>query len=474
MGDITSYVKRGYYMSMLKAGFAQIDITPEGGPVSLNGQFEVRITTQIQDPIMAVAMVLEREGERSIWVSIDSGSCRLGLTRGVERLLGDRLPGFRPEQLVIAATHIHTGPYIEKGGLLSLTGEAGVQEDEGALTSVECCRQLVSKVAEVVETAWKKLEVCEIEVAVAPIITGVNRRVVYQDGTARMYGELVPESFLRMESRDGGPSQFLYVYRKKDRKLLGVVADVPCPAQCDERANYISGDYWGVVRREVAAVWGTEVSVLGLCRAAGDLSPHAMIDRIQGYNDMPCSHEKAEVLGSWIAENIISHKKRVIETLDSCSVLKQKGITAFYELWPVSEEEYKEAKEYLQEVPVNDPSNSKFDPFTFANSWVRVQRVEKQPKTTEMLIRATRIGNVALLSLPGEVYIEYADRIRVACQDVMIFDVQLACSYLGYLATKDAVKRGHYSANIFNCYFAPEEGDKLVEDAVALIKSLFE
>ena len=460
-------------MGILKAGFAQTDITPVGGPISLCGQFEVRITTEIHDPLMAVAMVLEKDDVRSIWVGADLNFCPTELSREVEELLADKLPGFASEQLAISVTHSHTGPHIRKRGYISLTGEAGLQEDEGALDSTECRRQIAAKIAEVVEAAWKNLTECQIEVAVAQIITGVNRRVVYKDGTAQMYGKLHGDNFIRMESRDGGPSQFLYVYRKEDHKLLGVTADVPCPCQCNESVNYVTGDYWGVVRQEIAAHYGDDVCVLGMCRAAGDLSPHAMVDRIPGYNDKRRQHQEAVDMGQWIAENIISHQKRILFTYDSDTVLKQAGITPSYELWPVTDEEYKEAKAYNLEVPEYDPSNPKFEKFKFANSWVQVQRVENQPKTMEVLIRATKIGDVTLVSLPGEIYIEFADRIRMACPETLVFDVELACSHIGYLATEAAVQGGHYSANIFNGLFTPAEGDKMVADAIALIRSLY-
>lgn len=460
-------------MSTLKAGFAQADITPVGGPISLCGQFQTRITTQIHDPLMAVVTVLEKDGVRSIWVAADINFIPTELTEEAEALIGKFLPDFSPEQLAISATHVHTGPHIKKNGYLSLTGESGMQEDEGTLTSTECRRQIVAGIAKAIRLAWEQLEECEIDLAVAQIITGVNRRVVYKDGSAAMYGKLHTDQFLRMESRDGGPSQFLYVYRKEDHKLKGIIADVPCPCQCNEAVNYVTGDYWGVVRQEIASHYGDDVYVLGLTRAAGDLSPHAMVDSIPGYNDGRKEHEDAVEMGQWIAENIISHQKRVIYSYSSDTVLKQAGISPSYDLWPVSDKEYEEAKAYAEKVPVFDPDNPDFDLFTFANTWVRIQRKEKQPKSTKVLLRATRIGNITLLSLPGEIYIEYADRIRMACPETIVFDVELACSHIGYLATRNAVKAGHYSANIFNGLFTPEEGDKMVADAVALIRSLY-
>lgn len=465
-----------HIMGVLMAGWGQADITPRGGAVSLCGQFETRITTEVKDPMQAVALMLEKDGVRSIWVGCDLVEAFAVLSHEVEDLLKDMLPGFAPEQLTIAGTHIHTGPYIERVGLLSLTGDEGQKEDEGTLTTAECRAQVAKGIAEAVMRAYRDLTESEMGLAIAHIITGVNRRVVYKDGSAKMYGDLATDQFLKMESRDGGPSQFLYVYRACDHKLTGVVANVPCTAQCDEMANYITADYWGVVREHTARDLGADVHILPLCRAAGDLSPHPMVDKYSFEESGRWGRANCEYMGGWVAENIVSHQKRIVRRYDSkTTVLKQAAETLTYPLWSVTDEEYKAACEYM-ENPANFDENGKpVDSFNFANAWTRKNRVEKQPKTYDISVRGTRLGDIAFFSLPFETYIEYADRIRMALPKVTVFDVQLGYDCLGYLPTPQAVAGGHYSANIFNGLCKPEEGgEKMVADAVRIIGGLFQ
>ena len=97
-----------------------------------------------------------------------------------------------------------------------------------------------------------------------------------------MYGDVHREDFCGMEGRDGGPMQFLYVYNAVRCDLTGVVANIPCPAQCDEHASYVTADYFGVVRSRLQEALGEAVCLLPLVRAAGDLSPHDMVDRMPG------------------------------------------------------------------------------------------------------------------------------------------------------------------------------------------------
>jgi len=56
----------------MKVGFGQAEYTPRGGNVSLFGQFELRITEEVLDPLNVVAMVMVSEHARTVWVSVDT------------------------------------------------------------------------------------------------------------------------------------------------------------------------------------------------------------------------------------------------------------------------------------------------------------------------------------------------------------------------------------------------------------------
>ena len=454
----------------LKIGWGQADITPRGGLVSLCGQFHTRIAAEVLDPMHAVAMVIRTDKAQSIWVSCDLVQATARLSEEVAAELGIQLDGFSPNQLAIAGTHIHTGPYLQRDGMLSLTGDQS--EDEGTLSSAECRRQVKEGIVRAVLDAVNDLREGTLELAVAHIITGVNRRTVYKDGSAKMYGNVNEPQFYRMESRDGGPTQLLYAY-DQDHKLRGVVANVPCTAQCDEMAEYITADYWGVARQILAKHWGEDVKVLPLCRAAGDLSPHPMVDKIAGFDATRWGRQRTIDMGEWIAENLLSHQRKALRTYGSGAAHGQAALTLDFPIWKVSEREYQEALAYL-----GDPSNYKEDgspvnTFSHANAWTRRKRIQDGETLYSAKIFATRVDDVAFLSLPFELYIEYADRIRMALPECVVFDVQLAYDCLGYLATPAAVQGGDYSANIFNGICSPEGGEFLIDQAVALIKSLF-
>jgi len=89
----------------LAAGFAKEPITPKG-PVFLGGFGPMRISTGAHDDIFVRSLVLLQGKEKLALVSVDV----VGLQRTDVQAMKARVKGFRPEQIIIASTHTHSGP----------------------------------------------------------------------------------------------------------------------------------------------------------------------------------------------------------------------------------------------------------------------------------------------------------------------------------------------------------------------------
>jgi len=175
----------------------------------------------------------------------------------------------------------------------------------------ELRRQICAQIAKAVRCAVDKLEETEIASGSADILTGFCRRVIYRDGTAEMYGDPHREDFCCLEYPDGGPTQMIYFYRKSDHALTGVVANVPCPSQADESSEYLTADYWGVVREELENTYGREIFVLATCRAAGELSPHRLMRSPDHDTKQEWGRASAERLGRWIAKHLVMEEQKI-------------------------------------------------------------------------------------------------------------------------------------------------------------------
>ena len=94
-------------MSSLKAGFAEIKITPPLG-IELGGFSTKRHAEAIHDDLFATACVIG-DGEKTIAIcSLDALKIERKMTARVrEQLVADGIP---VERILLAATHTHSGP----------------------------------------------------------------------------------------------------------------------------------------------------------------------------------------------------------------------------------------------------------------------------------------------------------------------------------------------------------------------------
>ena len=99
----------------LHAGAAAADITPEQWPLSLRGSFTPRDSGGVNDPLHARAIAVQNGAGRAVIVIVDN----LGIGRETLDEIKKRAAeatGWKPEEMLIAATHTHTAPSISGSG----------------------------------------------------------------------------------------------------------------------------------------------------------------------------------------------------------------------------------------------------------------------------------------------------------------------------------------------------------------------
>src|SRR3954463_3145776 len=94
----------------LKVGSAAVVITPQIG-TPLAGYYETRISDGVHDDLYAKAIVLECGGARAAMVCCDLITMPPNVAQEARRLIEKEI-GLRAEQVMISATHAHTGPIL--------------------------------------------------------------------------------------------------------------------------------------------------------------------------------------------------------------------------------------------------------------------------------------------------------------------------------------------------------------------------
>ncbi len=90
---------------------AEIDITPPIG-YRMAGDFVERLSTGIHDPLKAKAIVMRQGREQVALVFCDLVGVSLNVTTNA-RALASQQTGIPISNIVIAATHSHTGPLFD-------------------------------------------------------------------------------------------------------------------------------------------------------------------------------------------------------------------------------------------------------------------------------------------------------------------------------------------------------------------------
>ncbi len=103
------------------------------------------------------------------------------------------------------------------------------------------------------------------------------------------------------------------------------------------------------------------------------------------------------------------------------------------------------------------------------------KRLQVQRKNPQMLVKvhAIRIGEVALISNPFELYLDYAIRIRELSPAIQTFLVQKAGSNGTYLPTARSVAGKGYGSVPASTDIGPEGGEVLLEWSIDAVNKLF-
>jgi len=492
-------------------GWSSEDITPDS-PVLVSGQFPARVSEGVLDPITVTALAIESgtgsSSEKVIMISCDLVSIRDGTRSGsannlrdnVRNLLKESIPELNPEQIIINATHTHTGPYCSE--TISSKSAYGIELD--VLSPSDCQKYISESIAKAATDAWKSRKPGGISFGLGHAVVGHNRLQVNLSEKSRMYGNTNNPEFSHFEGYEDHSVNLLYTWDKKS-ELTGVVINIACPSQVTESLYKISADYWHDTRLEVRQRFGKDVYILPQCSAAGDQSPHVLVgnkgeERMQKImfpdsmktGDRTIAHRKqiairiADAVMSvfpYMKDNIdwnpefahhvdtVNLSRRLISLKDVNSALKEgKG-------W---EKKYEELLNEIKENPEIKDKPRWYSSVTSA--YKRMKRgysvkeryeLEKKQKKMPIEVHVTRIGDVVIATNPFELYLDYGMRIKARSNAVQTFLVQLTGSG-SYLPPIRSVAGGSYGAVLASTLMGPVGGQELVEKTLEMINNIME
>lgn len=476
------------YGADLYVGAVSVDISPEQSAV-LAGQFHPRPSKGIQYPVTLQILALEtRDGEKpldaALFVAMDTVVMRGKALVDFRSTVAEALPEFDLEKVLFSATHTHSAPTLD---------DHAYPRVEGTVLPSDYVRFVCGRLGPAVQEAWKSRQKASYSYGLGHGVVAYNRRAVYDDGHAVMYGNTNDPTFRAIEGMEDHDIGSIFFWNAENQ-LLAMIVNVACPSQEVEGDLLVSSDYWGPVRDRLHALYGENVVVVGLCGEAGDMSPHiryraAADERMRNLRNLSRLEEIARRVTRGVEEvyEVVQNDKK------SDVTLIHRYATLELPMRQVTDEEYEHSKAEWE--------RRKDNPNDGQAAWnARIIRRYEAQKTNpnptfKTPINVLRLGDCALCFNQFELYTDFGIQIKARSKAVQTFVVQLtngakepmpadeaessayvdwlAMSGGTYLPSQHAVKGGGYGAVIQSNTVGPEGGEMIVEESLKQIDELW-
>jgi neutral ceramidase len=386
----------------LRAGFGKVDITPPlGTSMSGYGWYLDRKAEAVLDPLYARCIAVEEGEERVFLIALDL--LALSVEQGLD--VRERLArefSVRPDQVLLAAIHTHSGP---------ATWDAEGMGD----ADPEYMASLPRRIAEAMEDAVADLAPCRVtagEADVEPIgFNRFGRRPHEVDRHVRG---------VRFE-RDGKP--ILLAHHSCHAVTLGVNRE-------------LSADYPGAVCRELARAGYEALFFNGCC---GDIDPK--VNQVRWGSGTPAD---VAAYGELLAEAL--GRVRSVPAGDG-GVLRSASRT--FDL-PLDVPDRSSVQAELDEAEGKLARGPGDGYARFNRAWAAVMLAAidagEARRESPFVLQAVDLGAALLIGFSGEIFFGVGERVRAVFPDPLVIPVSCAVGSAGYIPTADAYEAGAYEA----------------------------
>ena len=452
-------------MADLRAGAAAADITPPLsipflGYVPRQGRFE-----GVHDRLRARALALDDGTRQLVLVTADAigfADGILGPERSFRAAFHEAVAaaaGLAPDQVMLAASHAHSTPET-----LDITA---LYEVPGAVDWADgLCRTLAATVAEALESL-QPARLKTAEGRAEGIAT--NRRQLLADGSfwQPSHGS-PPAPVLRPGQVD---ETVPVVLAELEDGTCVVLANFTCHPVSVQVNPLVSADYPGVACALVEAAIPEVSHCLFTQGADGDINPRGGGSR-QDFGDVA---RYGRILGGEIIEQAEQLRAPEVKAMEPVI-----GAAAAPLELPVRE--LPEAAPLAQECEAArgalEAAGTEAERFVAANrvraAEERQRTLAKGPGPIRTEVQALRLGDVALVGLPGENFCETGLGIKRRSPAPHTLVAGLSGDAIGYLPTRESFDQGGYETTVGSTHYEPGAAERLVDAAAEQLDRLFD
>jgi hypothetical protein len=389
---------------------------------------------------------------RSVFLSDGKTSLAIALCDllGISRSIAEQIRqvitvglGLPREHVMVACTHAHSTPD---------TLGCGYENSDYLSSVVLAACQTIDKAARNTRSArlgWRRTRARGI---------ARSRRVRLKTGRAFTVRYSVPSTW--RVSADaiaarGDIDPDLTVVRIEDLKghLIAGLSNFGCHPSIALASEQVSGDWSGEAMHTLESAFGESAVFLATNGAGGDVDPTGEIEPWG-----PRDQEAASRAGRIFAAQVLESLERVeIQEVTRLAAARRPIELPVREDWLslIEKEQARMCQEFAGQWELSDS--------------IREVLVKRRIETE---VQGLRLGDLALVGLPGEVLVEMGQKIKAGNQPTAI--IQLANDDIGYIPTRRAWTEGGYEVGRHLWGRAtPDAEDVLVAAARSLLEELF-
>lgn len=417
----------------LNVGTGAVDITPPTG-LDIAGNLWPSQSRGTRDPLRCKALVLDDGTERAALVALDViGLSRPEVLRARELIMART--GIPAENIMLACSHTHQGPATFRYAATAWPAEY--------------MEALPGRIADAVVGATQRLASTTWGYAQAEQRTvGHYRRAKLANGRVRNTWLLTPDAEIVGPAGDIDPNLPLLAFRD-EKAWYGLIANFACHATCAGDGRW-SANYPAAFAANVAEALSIDSDqVFYTAGAAANTNPR-VTDAGEFGKQLAAAVPPALTSIDWRASAALRVRELAV-------TLPPRIIDQF-------------PFELIAEVYRPSFSQLNFGRVIkyYADEYVKL--VDRGPVPVETALQVLALDDVALVGIPGELFVELGREIQRRSPFTHTLIVTMANDWVGYIPHEAAFAEGGYET-IFasQSRLAPEAGAILVDHAVALL-----
>lgn len=446
---------------VLKAGFAERDITPKLG-MEMPGGYGKAFHQKLHDPCKVRAVVFDDGAKRVALVSVDALMVPRHLVIAARKEIKDKCD-IAPEAVMVAASHSHSsgptgmvqpGEYDHASPLAKkLAYEQSSCAEAAYLDQVR--REIVAAVEQAnaarTDARWAVGSGIEDKAA-------FNRRFHMKNGLTFTHpGRGNPDIVGVAGPID--PQVGVIGVWGTNGELVGCIVNYACHATTSPPG--ISANWIYYLERTIRAVMGDKVIVVFLQGFSGDVT---QVDNLGKSQERP-GDEAARFIGGRLGAEVV----KVLLGVEWGTSMPLDAGSRVLNL-PRRKPSAARVKESLELVR-KDAAVVGHAPWTFAKEIVLLDALLAREPSVEAEVQAIQLGPAILLSMPGEVFCQFGLDMKAASRFPFTFPVELANGCVGYVTTEEALGKhgGGYETRLTSyTNLQPDAGRKMMTVALDL------